>query len=90
MMPHPEFFTGVLAAGFLVGALFFLRFWSRSRDGLFLAFALAFTLLSLQQALTVFLGLPDEDRSWIYLLRLAAFLILIVAILGKNMGRKDS
>jgi hypothetical protein len=90
MMPHPEFFTGVLAAGFLVSALFFLRFWSRSRDSLFLAFALAFTLLAIQQALVVFLGLPDEDRSWIYLLRLAAFLILIVAILGKNMGRKDS
>ena len=89
-MPHPEFFTGVISAGFLAAALFFLRFWSRSRDSLFLAFALAFALLALQQALIIFLGLPEEDRSWIYLLRLAAFLILIVAILGKNMGRRDS
>jgi hypothetical protein len=86
-MPHPEFFAGFLAAGFLVAALFFLRFWNRTRDGLFMAFALAFALLALQQFLAIFLGLPEEDRSWIYLLRLAAFSILIFAILRKNVGR---
>jgi len=86
-MPHPEFFAGFLAAGFLVAALFFLRFWNRTRDGLFMAFALAFALLALQQFLTTFLGLPEEDRSWIYLLRFAAFSILIFAILRKNVGR---
>lgn len=87
-MPHPEFFSGFLAAGFLVAALFFLRFWSRTKDGLFMAFALAFALLAAQQFLTTFLGLPEEDRSWIYLLRLAAFLILIFAILRKNTSRR--
>lgn len=86
-MPHPEFFAGFQAAGFLVCALFFLRFWTRTRDGLFMAFALAFALLSSQQALTIFLGLPEEDRSWIFLLRLVAFSILIVAILRKNISR---
>jgi hypothetical protein len=87
MMPHLEFFAGFQAAGFLVCALFFLRFWSRTRDSLFMAFALAFALLSVQQLLTTFLGLPDEDRSWVYLLRLLAFSILIVAILRKNFTR---
>ncbi len=86
-MPHPEFFSGFQAAGLLVAALFFLRFWNRTKDGLFLAFALTFALLATQQLLTTFLGLPEEDRSWIYLLRLAAFLILSFAILRKNMGR---
>ena len=84
-MPHPEFFAGFLAAGFAVCGLFFLRFWSRTRDGLFLAFGLAFGLLALQQGLVTFLGLPEEERSWIYLLRLLAFSILIVAILRKNV-----
>jgi hypothetical protein len=88
MMPHQEFFSGFLAAGFLVCALFFLRFWRKTNDGLFMAFALAFALLSLQQFLTIFLGLPEEDRSWVYLLRLAAFLIVIFAILRKNMQRE--
>jgi hypothetical protein len=86
-MPHPDFFSGFLAAGFLVAALFFLRFWTRSKDSLFLAFAFAFALLALQQALTVFLGLPEEDRSWVYVLRLIAFVTIIFAILRKNMAK---
>lgn len=86
-MPHPEFLSGLIAAGFVVAALFFFRFWSRAKDILFLGFALAFALLAVSQALTTLLDLPLEERSWIYLLRLAAFLILIFAILRKNMGR---
>ncbi|HEV7690557.1 MAG TPA: DUF5985 family protein [Hyphomonadaceae bacterium] len=87
MMPHADFFSGMLAAGFAVCALFFVRFWTRTKDGLFLAFAVAFALLALQQWLTAFLGLPDEDRTWIYLLRLLAFVVLIFAILRKNMAK---
>ena len=86
-MPHQEFFTGLLAAGFLVCALFFLRFWRRTREGLFLAFAFAFFLLSLQQVLSVFLGLSEDERSWIYVLRLTAFLAIIAAIVRKNYQR---
>jgi hypothetical protein len=86
-VPHPEFFSGLITAGFLVAALFFLRFWSRAKDGLFLGFALCFGLLAISQALSTLLGLPQEERSWIYLIRLLAFLVLIVAILRKNMGR---
>jgi membrane-associated PAP2 superfamily phosphatase len=87
MMPYPDFFSGAITAGFVVCALFFARFWQRSRDSLFLAFAVCFALLAVGQALSTLLGLPQEERSWIYLLRLAAFLILIVAILRKNMAR---
>ena len=86
-MPHPEFFSGLITAGFAVVSLFFLRFWSRAKDGLFLGFALCFGLLAISQSLTTLLGLPQEERSWIYLIRLSAFLILIYAILRKNMGR---
>lgn len=87
MIPYPDFFSGLVAAGFAVCFLFFLRFWSRTKDGLFLGFALAFALLAISQALSTLLGLPQEERSWIYLIRLLAFLILIVAILRKNMAR---
>lgn len=86
-MPHPDFFSGLITAGFVVAALFFLRFWSRAKDILFLGFALAFALLAVSQALTTLLGLPLEERSSIYFLRLLAFLVLIVAILRKNMKR---
>ena len=41
------FLAGMVTAGFLAGGLFFARFWVRSRDCLFLAFAAAFWLLAL-------------------------------------------
>ncbi|WP_395645226.1 DUF5985 family protein [Terricaulis sp.] len=82
-----SFISGAIAMGFVVCSVFFLRFWRRTKDGLFLAFSLAFLLLALCQALTTMLGLPLEERSWIYLLRLAAFTLLIGAILAKNMGK---
>lgn len=78
------FLSGAITFGFLVAGLFFGRFWRRTRDGLFLAFAAAFVLLGLNQALLVFSGIPVEERSPLYLIRLAAFLLIIVAIVRKN------
>lgn len=83
-----DFLSGAIAMGFLIGGLFFLRFWSRTRDGLFLSFAVAFWLLALGQTLLTLTGVPVEERSWIYLVRLAAFLLIIVAILRKNLGTR--
>ncbi|NDV89323.1 hypothetical protein GTW51_21915 [Aurantimonas aggregata] len=79
-----EFMSGLIVAGFLISGLFFLRFWRRTGDLLFMAFALAFWLLALNQTLLVMSDLPYEERSWIYLLRLAAFTLIIVAIIRKN------
>lgn len=84
MEPLSDFLSGAITFGFLASGLFFLRFWRRTRDGLFLAFAAAFGLLGLGQALLVFSGIPVEERSPLYLLRLAAFLLIIVAIVRKN------
>ena len=86
-MPSPDFFSGMIAMGFAICAVFFLRFWRRTRDSLFLVFSIAFLLLALNQALSTMLGLLLEERSWLYLLRLAAFLIIIAAIVRKNIGR---
>jgi hypothetical protein len=84
---HSEYFAGMITMGYLVAGSFFLRFWSRTKDGLFMAFALAFFLLALSSALTQLLGLPREERSWIYLLRAGAFSLLIVAVLQKNFAK---
>jgi hypothetical protein len=43
----------------------------------------------LDQALVALAGIPREEQSWIYLIRLLAFILIIVAIVQKNM-RKDS
>jgi hypothetical protein len=79
-----HFLSGGLTMGFLVAGLFFLRFWKRTRDGLFIAFALAFWLLGLTQALLALSNIPVEERSWLYLLRLAAFALILVSIWLKN------
>lgn len=79
--------AGGLTAGFLVLAAFFLRFWGRTRDSLFLAFSAAFALMAVNQALPVILHVPQEERGGIYLIRLAAFLLIIVAVIGKNLKR---
>lgn len=79
-----HFLSGALTMGFLVAGLFFLRFWKRTRDNLFVAFALAFWLLGLTQALLALSNIPVEERSWLYLLRLAAFALILVSIWRKN------
>ena len=82
-----DFLSGAVTFGFLVAGLFFLRFWKRTRDGLFIAFALAFWLLGLTQALLAFTDIPVEERSWLFLLRLAAFSLILISIWRKN--RRD-
>ena len=84
MVPAYTFISGMVAAGFLVSGLFFLRFWRRTHDGLFISFALAFWLLGLGQTLVALADIPVEERSWIYLLRLAAFSLILIAIFRKN------
>jgi membrane-associated PAP2 superfamily phosphatase len=79
-----DFLSGAVALGFATCALFFLRFWRRTREELFLAFALAFFLLGLGQTVLALANIPTEERGSIYLLRLAAFLLILIAIYRKN------
>jgi len=79
-----DFLSGALALGFGVCALFFLRFWRRTREELFLAFALAFLLLGVGQTVLDLANIPTEERGSLYLLRLFAFLLILVAIYRKN------
>jgi hypothetical protein len=87
--PVEGLIAGAIATGFLIAGLFFLKFWSRTRDSLFLAFAAAFGLLAVGNALPVLLGAPHEERSGLYLIRLAAFVLIIVAVLAKNLRRAE-
>lgn len=83
-MPLFDFLSGAIMAGFLVAGLFFVRFWRRTRDGLFLAFAIAFVLLGTGQAVQALASIPEEERSYIYLIRLTAFTLILLAIVRKN------
>jgi uncharacterized membrane protein YoaK (UPF0700 family) len=79
-----DFLSGAVSLGFLVCGLFFLRFWRRTRDELFIAFAMAFALLGIVQATLALSNIPTEERAPIYLFRLVAFVIILFAIFRKN------
>lgn len=80
--------AGVITLGFLTIGVFFAKFWRKTGDGLFLAFALAFVLLAANAAVPVLLDIPSESQGDVYLLRLAAFVLIIAAVLRKNFGRR--
>ena len=79
-----DFLSGAVSVGFLICGLFFLRFWRRTRDELFVAFAIAFALLGIVQATLALANIPTEERAPIYLFRLLAFVIILFAIFRKN------
>ena len=85
-----DFLSGAVALAYLVAGVYFLRFWRKTRDHLFLSFALAFWLLTLNQALAAAFGAGDERTGWTYLLRVIGFLLILAAIVHKNLSRRAS
>ena len=82
------FIAGVIAMGFLTAGAFFLRFWRRTRDPLFMAFSAAFVLLAINQAIAALTTLGRDEIGWVWLLRLAAFCLIIAAVVWKNLGER--
>lgn len=80
-----DFLGGAVTFGYVLAAVFFLRFWRRTTDRLFVAFAVAFALLALNQALAQWLGAADERVGYTYLLRVLGFLLILAGIVDKNL-----
>jgi hypothetical protein len=78
------FFWGALAVASWLAGVFFLRFWRTSRDRLFLFFVAAFWLMTANWLALAITGAAAESRHAVYLLRLAAFVTLIIGIVDKN------
>jgi hypothetical protein len=76
--------SGVLIAGYATAGLFFLRFWKSTHDRLFMLFAVAFWILSLQRVLFAVTNPTTEDAIYLYILRLVAFIVILIAIIDKN------
>ena len=79
-----NFFNGVTVAGSLAVGLFFLRLWRETRDRFFALFGVAFWMLALNGIALLWAAPADEHRHYFYLIRLLAFLLIIVAIVDKN------
>jgi hypothetical protein len=78
---------GGLVASCVYAALFFLRFWRRSGDRFHGLMAAAMGILAANWVAVSVIRPSGEPHSEVYLVRLAAFLVIIVAIVDKN--RRD-
>ena len=83
-MSGSEALTGAIITGYTVASLFFLKFWRRTGDSLFFAFAIAFLLLAATPLLTLVFSVPREEQSPFHLIRASAFIIIILAIVMKS------
>jgi hypothetical protein len=79
---------GALVLGSAAVGLFFFRYWRATRDRLLWCFAVAFWLLGAHWLL---LGLTDpsyEHRPVLYVIRFAAFVMVLLGIVEKNRAER--
>lgn len=81
------FLSGMLTAGFLVVAGFFLRFWRETRDRFFLLWATAFLLFAIQRVLLVDEFALIENQVSAYGLRMIGFVLIVFSVVVKNRER---
>lgn len=80
--------------GFALASLFFLKFSRISSDKFFRYLCVAFGALAIERVvgvITYVIDPSDEGQSyarpWIYLIRLAAFALILIAIIQKNRSK---
>jgi hypothetical protein len=88
MTPLNHLLLGAVAMGALTIGLVFLRLWRQTHDQFFLWFALSFMVQAVNRVALSLAPSPNEGSPWHYGVRFAAYLLILVAILGKN--RKPS
>lgn len=80
-----EFLSGALVMAYFISGVYFLRFWRRTRDRLFMHFAVAFWLFAVTQIIVTALGSEDQRSGHPYVLRIAGFIFILAAIVDKNL-----
>jgi hypothetical protein len=83
-----RFFLGMLAACSAAIALFFLKFLRDSKDRLYGFFAAAFSVLTLDWLTQAVLSPRHESQHYLFLIRLAAFGLIIAGIVAKNRSKR--
>ena len=84
-MPVIDLLAGALICAYAVAGVHFLRFWRRTGDRLFGHFALAFWLFALNQLATSLPSVTAITNDYEYLLRVLGYVLILVAIVEKNV-----
>lgn len=85
--PANQFLLGAIVICCAVAGVFFLRFYTQTRDRLLLIFGIAFWVLGLNWLALAFTQ-ADEVRTWLYVVRLLAFSFILFGIIDKNRALK--
>ena len=80
-----ELLSGALVFAYATAGLHFLRFWRRTGDHLFLHFAIAFWLFAVNQLIASVPSVTDDTDGYEYLLRVIGFMLILAAIVEKNV-----
>jgi hypothetical protein len=80
-----EFLWGLLAMASAVASLLFLRYGKVTRERLFLYFSAAFLAMTLNWLGLAIVEPDNEHRHIAYLLRLLAFVLILIGIVDKNV-----
>ena len=82
-----HFVLGLLTLASAAISLFFLKFYRESRDRLFGFFSAAFALLGCDWVAQAFVVPDPASRHYPFLIRLLAFVLIVVGIIDKNRPR---
>lgn len=81
-----QWLLGAIGTGSWIVGTFFARYWRRTHDRLYLFFAASFLIQAIDRLLLGLYGGASEDDAFFYVIRLAAYLLIVVAIIDKNRG----
>jgi uncharacterized membrane protein HdeD (DUF308 family) len=81
---------GAISMASLIAAMFFLRFWRHTADQLFLWFAVSFLVEGINRAALGLSANPNEAQPFFYFVRFLSYLLIVIAIVAKNLERKKS
>jgi hypothetical protein len=80
-----QFLSGGVMIGCLAIGLFFHEFWRTTRDKFFIGFATAFWMLAVERVVLLWTAPLHEWEPYVYFIRFAAFLLMLVSIVSKNL-----
>jgi len=81
---------GSIAMAAAVVSLIFLRYFTRGRDYFFLLFSIAFALEATANVLSIATSAFGDETTARYVLRLLQYLVILSAIIQKNLARPNS
>jgi Ca2+/Na+ antiporter len=83
-----HFLWGALAMTSVIASIFFMRYFRLTRDRLFVYFSIAFLAMALNWIGLAIADPSIETRHQVYVLRLLAFVLILIGIIDKNRRGK--